>query len=105
MGTTPIGPARRRRHDRSEMPVSFLPEGNPPARRAYLFALFGLIPALGLVCGPAAMVFAVLGRKAARQDEFERGKGHARFSLVAGAVEFACSAAGFLCLSKGAGWL
>ena len=96
-------PARRRKNDRSEVPVSFLPEGNPNARRAYLCAVFGLIPGLGLLLGPPAIVFGILGRRAALRDEFRRGLGHAYVSRLLGAIEFTFGAAGWACLAKAIG--
>jgi hypothetical protein len=95
-------PARRRKNDRSEVPVSFLPDGNPNARRAYLCAVIGLIPGLGLIFGLPAVAFGVLGRRAARRDEFGRGLGHAYVSRLMGAVEFACNAGGLACLARAA---
>jgi hypothetical protein len=92
-------PARRRKDDRSEVPVSFLPEGNPNARRAYLCAVLGLIPGLGLLLGPPAVVFGILGRQAALRDEHHRGLGHAYVSRLLGGVEFVCNAAGAACLA------
>jgi len=97
---TGSSPTRRRKNDRSEVPVSFLPVGNPAARRAYLFALFGLIPGLGLICGLPAVVFAIVGSRTALKDEERRGKGHAYVSRILGLIEFVCSAAGLVCLAK-----
>ena len=95
-----VEPARRRKNDRSEVPVSFLPDGNPNARRAYLCAVVGLIPGLGVLLGPFAILFGVLGRRAALRDEFRRGLGHAYVSRVLGAVEFIFGAAGWACLAR-----
>ena len=92
-------PARRRRNDRSEAPVSFLPEGNPAARRAYLFALAGLAPGLGIICGPLATVFGIVGLRAAERDKDKRGRGHAFLSRLLGPIEFVCNAAGLACLA------
>src|SRR5215210_4609868 len=96
-------PARRRKNDRSEVPVSFLPDGNPHARRAYLCAVVGLIPGLGVLLGPLAVVFGVLGRRAALRDEFRRGLGHAYVSRLVGALEFVFGAAGWACLLRAGG--
>jgi hypothetical protein len=93
-------PARRRKHDRSEVPVSFLPEGNLPARWAYIFALLGLIPGLGLLFGPLAIGFAVAGFRVAAADEFHRGRGHAKMSRLLGALEIVSNAAGWLILAR-----
>jgi hypothetical protein len=98
-----VEPARRRKNDRSEIPVSFLPDGNPNARRAYLCAVLGLIPGLGVVFGLPAIVFGILGRRCALRDEFQRGLGHAWVSRAIGAVEFVCGAAGWACLLRAAG--
>jgi hypothetical protein len=97
-------PARRRKNDRSEIPVSFLPDGNPNARRAYLCAVLGLIPGLGIIFGPPAMIFGLVGRRAALRDEFRRGLGHAYISRLLGVVEVACAAAGWACVGMAAGW-
>jgi hypothetical protein len=98
--SAPTKPAPRRKDDRSEVPVSFLPEGNPNARRAYLCAVIGLIPGLGLVLGPPAVVFGILGRRAALRDELRRGLAHAFVSRWAGAIEFVCSLAGVVCVAR-----
>ena len=91
-------PARRRKHDRSEIPVSFLPEGNPPARRAYICALLGLIPGLGLVFGPFAIGFSVAGLRVAAADEFHRGRGHSKISRLLGGLEIVSNAVGWAIL-------
>ena len=96
-------PARRRKNDRSEVPVSFLPDGNPHARRAYLCAVAGLLPGFGLLFGPLAVVFGILGRRAALRDEFRRGLGHAYVSRVLGTVEFIFGTAGWACLFRASG--
>jgi hypothetical protein len=97
-------PKPRRKNDRSEIPVSFLPEGNPNARRAYLCAVFGLVPGLGLILGPPAVFFGMLGRRAALRDEHHRGLGHAYASRLAGSVEFVCSVLGAICLTRALEW-
>ena len=92
-------PARRRKHDRSEIPVSFLPEGNPPARRAYICALLGLIPGLGLLFGPLAIGFCVAGLRVAAADEFHRGRAHSKISRILGVLEIVTNAAGWAVLA------
>ncbi|HKB05112.1 MAG TPA: hypothetical protein VKD90_23005 [Gemmataceae bacterium] len=100
-----LEPVRRRKNDRSEIPVSFLPEGNQTARRAYVCALLGLIPGLGPFFGPPAILLGLLGARAARRDEQKRGLGHAWASCILGEVELVSGAAGWLCLGHGLGWL
>ena len=96
-------PPRRRKHDRSEVPVSFLPEGNSAARCAYLFALAGLAPGLGIICGLPAIVFGNIGLRAASRDSERKGLGHAYVSRILGIAEFICCAAGFACLARAMG--
>jgi hypothetical protein len=95
-------PVRRRKNDRSEVPVSFLPDGNPNARRAYVCVLLGLIPGLGLLFGPPAMILGTIGRRTALRDEFRRGLGHAYVSRLLGAIEFICNVGALACIAKAA---
>ncbi|HEX3147330.1 MAG TPA: hypothetical protein VHR66_04560 [Gemmataceae bacterium] len=103
MSDSPAPAVRRRKNDRSEIPVSFLPEGNANACRAYVCALIGLVPGLGLVFGLPAILFGVLGRRAALRDEFKRGLGHAYVSRLMGLGEFVFNVAGVACLIKASG--
>jgi len=102
--TTPV-PTARRKNDRSEIPVSFLPEGNPTACRAYLCAVIGLIPGVGLLLGPLAIILGIFGRRDALRDEHQRGLGHAYVSRLLGGVELACNAAGMMLIAIAQGWL
>jgi hypothetical protein len=96
-------PARRRKNDRSEVPVSFLPDGNRCARWGYLCVLAGLAPGLGVLLGPAALLLGLLGRRAALRDEYQRGLGHAYMSRMVGTLVFVCHGAGWACIAKAAG--
>lgn len=72
----------RKRADKNEFPPSFLPMNNPRSRTAYLFALFGLIPGLGLPLGIIAIIFGILGYRAAKSERSGNGLGHAIVSLI-----------------------
>lgn len=85
--------------------MSFLPEGNLAACWAYVCALIGLIPGLGLVFGLPAIVFGTIGRRTALRHPERPGLGHAYVSRLVGAVELVCSVGGLLCLGKANGWL
>ena len=98
-------PVRRRRNDKSQVPVSFLPEGNRSARWAYLSAIFGIIPGLGIAFGPVAVVLSFFAARVAAKDEFNRGKGHANISRFFGSIETVTSVAGWACLSHALGWV
>ena len=94
---------RRRRNDRSALSYSFLPEGNRPARWAYIFVLLGLIPGLGLIFSLPAIVLGIVGRRVALKDEHKRGIGHAWAGRVLGSFELLCNGAGVYCLFKAFG--
>lgn len=94
--------ATRRRND-CNVPVSFLPQGNPPARVGYACAWLGLIPGLGVLFGLPAMLCGVAGRFHARRDPDKRGNGHAMVSIVAGFVQLTSNAAGWWLLWDASG--
>lgn len=98
-------PSRRKQQDRSEIPVSFLPDGNKPARIAYICALLGLIPGVGLILGWPALIFGTLGMRFARRDEHQRGLGHSRVSQIAGLAEILFQSLGAFLLASGLGWI
>jgi hypothetical protein len=96
----------RKRSDRDQVPLSFLPLRNPRARFAYLSALVGLVPGLGLLAGPFAMVYGWLGLRAGRTESVAgNGLGHAVVSMVLGSMEMVANAVGLPLLARGLGWL
>lgn len=99
---TPAREPRRRKHDKSEIAVSFLPVGNPAAKWAYLSAIIGLIPGIGVVMGLPAFILGVIGGRAAKRDEQKRGMGHARLSRLLGLLEILSNAAGWALLASAA---
>jgi hypothetical protein len=102
-GQSSPGP-RRKRADRSEMPLSFLPLTNPRARYAYISALVGLVPVLGLVMGPVAMLFGWLGVRYAKGLPNKDGLGHSVVSIILGFLEFAAAAGGLWLLGRSQEW-
>jgi hypothetical protein len=100
--TMPKSTARRKKtRDRNEMPTSFLPEGNTPARIAYLSVWFGLIPVAGLLLGLIAVFYGLLGYRWAKGDPKKRGLGHAFVSCVGGLFEVICNGLGLLLVYRG----
>jgi hypothetical protein len=99
-GPIPSDPRRgKKRNDRSEMPVTFLPQGNPRARTAYLCAIIGLIPGVGLLLGPPAIIFGRLGYIAAKKDPETKGIGHSYISVILGIFEIIASGVGLTLLA------
>lgn len=65
---------------------SLIPYRNVPALVGYYLAIFSLVPCLGLLLGIPAVVLGILGILRAQQHPLARGKVHARFAVIFGAV-------------------
>ncbi len=79
---------RGRRIRRDDDPVeSLIPYRNPRGLAAYYCGVFGLIPCLGLILGPIALILGILGVKYANRHPKARGMGHAIFGIIAGSLE------------------
>lgn len=95
----------RKRLDKSEIPATFLPEGNARARTAYLFAIFGMIPGLGFFLGWLAILFGWLGYKAARGPSEGKGIGHSVVSMALGALEVTVNVIGWWLIGTHYEWI
>jgi hypothetical protein len=103
---TPAKPRRPRRReivDESGVFGSFTPWKNPPAVYAYAVALAGMTPILGLVLGPAAIVFGLVGRARFRRNPEVRGQSFFRAGIILGGLDFVVNVAGVTCIAIG--WL
>src|SRR5262249_19946383 len=56
--------------------ASLIPARNPRGLTAYCFGIFSLIPGIGLVLGPLALLFGVLGIRYAVNYPKAKGMGH-----------------------------
>lgn len=63
-----------------------VPIRNPAALAGYYLGIFSLIPILGALLGPAALVLGVLGVRAAPKVPGRVGKVHAWIGIVLGVV-------------------
>lgn len=61
-----------------------IPTSNLSALSGYYFAIFSLIPIVGIILGPLALIFGLLGMCRALQQPQARGLGHAVFSIATG---------------------
>lgn len=95
----------RKRLDKADVPTSFLPDGNPSARTAYLCAIFGMIPVAGIVLGMAAMIYGWLGYKFASGTEAKKGIGHSIVSMLLGAVEVIVNVVGLGLIAAHYDWI
>lgn len=65
---------------------ALIPTSNPCALFAYYSGVFSLIPCLGLILGPIAVVLGVLGLKAIDKAPGLPGKAHAWVGIVLGGL-------------------
>lgn len=83
----PGEPRRRRRQDKSEQPIQFLPRGNIPAAVSWFCAVVGLIPPLGAATGGIAFVAGWIGRRRSLADPERKGYSHSTVGAVLGLAE------------------
>ncbi|HXG12041.1 MAG TPA: DUF4190 domain-containing protein [Gemmataceae bacterium] len=67
--------------------ATIIPYKNPKALLAYYFGVFGLIPCVGAILGPAALVLGILGLRYVRQHPTAHGTGHAIAGIVLGIID------------------
>jgi hypothetical protein len=67
--------------------LGLIPYKNPAGLVAYYLGVFGLIPVLGLILGPAALVCGIVGVRHAMRNPAARGLGHAITGIVLGGLE------------------
>ena len=74
---------RFRRPDAVE---TFIPYRNPIGLTAYYLGVFSFIPCLGLVLGPAALIFGIVGVRYRKRHPTAGGMGHAVSGIVMGGL-------------------
>jgi hypothetical protein len=65
---------------------SVIPYRNVPALVGYYLGVFSLIPCLGLVLGPAAVILGIVGLRGASRQPKKKGMGHAITALILGGL-------------------
>lgn len=74
--------------EESDEPVStIIPYKNPKALLAYYCGVFGLIPGVGLILGPVALILGILGIRYVNAHPTAKGTGHAVVGIVLGSLE------------------
>lgn len=76
----------RRRPPRDGGISSLIPYHNPKSLVAYYCGVFSLIPCLGLILGPIALIFGILALKYANLHPTAKGTGHAITGIVLGSL-------------------
>lgn len=86
MAQMQTGPAHRAPSGPPTLADHIIPAKNPLALSAYYCGVFALIPGVGNLLGPAAIVLGVLGLRAQRENPNLPGKGHAIAGIVLGSL-------------------
>lgn len=103
--TDPPKPRKPRRpRAESEVFGSFTPWKNPAAVYAYAVALAALVPFLGLVLGPIAVLLGVTGLIHRRLRPKIHGTNFAVAAIILGTLNSLLNAAGLWCIGRGVGW-
>ena len=82
-------PRRRRRSrddDDGEVLGGLIPYKNGMALAAYYCGVFSLIPGIGLILGPMAIIFGFMGLGRAKRHPQAKGKGHSIAGIVLGGL-------------------
>jgi hypothetical protein len=77
----------RRPREGGEGFATIVPYRNGPALAAYYTGVFGLIPILGFLLGPIALVLGIVGLVKARRDPKAHGTGHAIAGILLGVID------------------
>jgi len=96
-----IGRRPRRRTDSDDVEGRGSTLGSPATAAAFRCAVCGLIPGLGLVLGPAAVVLALLGYRQERAGPPRKGRSPALGVLTLGAAVLVTNWAGVLLMIYG----
>ncbi len=76
----------RFRREEDNIVQTFIPYKNPKSLVAYYCGVFSLIPCLGLILGPIALIFGILAWKYSHRHTTAGGLGHAITGIILGAV-------------------
>jgi hypothetical protein len=76
----------RFRREEDNIVQTFIPYKNPKSLVAYYCGVFSLIPCLGLILGPIALIFGILAWKYYNRHATAGGLGHAITGVILGTV-------------------
>ena len=79
-------PRRRRRREEGDATGGLIPYKNGKALAAYYTGVFSLIPCLGAILGPIAIVLGIMGLNYAKQHPKASGQAHAIVGIVLGGL-------------------
>lgn len=85
---------RRPRRPDDDALSTLIPYKNGQALAAYYCGVFSLIPLLGVLLGPIAIILGILGSNFAKANPEAKGTGHAITGIILGSIGFlACGLA------------
>lgn len=79
---------RPRRRGDDDALSSMIPYKNGQALAAYYCGVFSLIPLLGVLLGPVAIILGILGNNYAKANPDAKGAGHAITGIILGSIGF-----------------
>jgi hypothetical protein len=82
-------PRRRRQPPEGDATGGLIPYKNAKALTAYYLGVFSLIPCLGIILGPIAIILGFLGLAHAKKHPEARGQAHAIVGIVLGGLVLA----------------
>lgn len=96
-------PRRRRPHpEEGDALSTIIPYKNGMALTAYYLGVFSFICFIGLILTPLAIIFGILGLRAANQNPEAKGTGHAITGIVLGSLSLLIHVAVIAILATGA---
>jgi hypothetical protein len=95
-------PKRRRRRELGDATGGLIPYKNSKALTAYYCGVFSLIPCVGAVLGPIALVLGILGLNYAKEHPRAKGQAHAIVGIVLGGLTGLGNIGGIIALAVGA---
>lgn len=86
----PLPLAGRQKSEDADIVSILIPYKNPKALAAYYCGFFAIIPAVGFVLGPLAILLGILAVRYASANPTAKGLGHAITGIVLGVVSLCC---------------
>lgn len=101
-------PRRARRRDPDDEDRDFgdtTPYKNMSALYGFRLGVIGLVPVLGLILGPLAIVFSAIAIYRYRRDNSVGGYSQSHAGLVLGLLDTTCNAIGIYLIARGMSWI
>jgi hypothetical protein len=94
-------PRRKRRREEGDATGGLIPYKNSKALASYYCGVFSLIPCVGMILGPIAVILGIMGLNYAKQHPKARGQAHAIVGIVLGGLVLLAHVGGIILLAAG----